>query len=103
MRVILHPLAETNQALKETYVVIDEPYNGSMYELKNLRFGDDQDIHFDLDLIELYYDNKAVTDIILINHHFKVIQDEVGQLVINAITAFVESHKESSTNDSTTP
>lgn len=91
MKVIKHPLADSNKNLQDHYIIIDGDYKGSVYELRNLRFGDDSDVLFDLDLVVLQYKEKPVTDIFLINYHFGIMQKLVGELVVTALKSYVDN------------
>ena len=84
-------LSSQTLPLQDHYIIIDGDYKGSVYELRNLRFGDDSDVLFDLDLVVLQYKEKPVTDIFLINYHFGIMQKLVGELVVTALKSYVDN------------
>jgi len=87
-----HPFALTNDTLKDHYMIIDGDYKGSVYELKNVRFGGDAEIMFDLDLVALQFKERPVTDIFLINYHFGIIQQKVSDLVVEALKSYIDAN-----------
>lgn len=94
MKLIKHPLSTSEPRLKDTYMVAEGEYKGTTFEITDLQFGEENEITFNLTLIVLLQNEKEVRDIFLINHHFVIIQKEVSAIIVEALTAFVDSQKD---------